>query len=79
MHILGLSLIRSIAEGLGKDKNFFDPWFKDESSAIFRAIHYKSSDSLKTKKSQTAQRLAAVEHTDTGFITLLSSLMENDL
>ena len=75
MHDLGLSLIKCIADGLGKDKNFFDPWFKDESSAIFRAIHYKSSASLKIKGSQTDQSLAAVEHTDTGFITLLSSLM----
>lgn len=40
MHKLCLGLISILAEGLGKRPDYFDPWFKDECSSTFRAIHY---------------------------------------
>ena len=41
MQSLALKLIQYISIGLGKDKSYFNPWFKDEDTADLRAIHYK--------------------------------------
>jgi isopenicillin N synthase-like dioxygenase len=41
MHRLSLLVISCMSIGLGKSAHYFDPWFKDECSSTFRAIHYK--------------------------------------
>ena len=41
MHTISLKLLRCLALGLGKDEEYFDAWFKDECSSVFRGIHYK--------------------------------------
>lgn len=75
MHDLAMSLIRSFAEGLGKDKHYFDPWFKDESTAVFRGLHYKPRPSDVILDNPNDQKLVAPEHSDSGFITLLTTFM----
>jgi isopenicillin N synthase-like dioxygenase len=40
MHDLALQLISYLALGLGKREDYFDPWFREESTAVFRALHY---------------------------------------
>jgi isopenicillin N synthase-like dioxygenase len=75
MHDLAISLIRSFAVGLGKNKNYFDPWFKDESTAVFRGLHYLPRPSSVILDNPDHQKLVAPEHTDSGFITLLTTFM----
>jgi isopenicillin N synthase-like dioxygenase len=44
MHRVSLQLINYLAKGMGKTKDYFDPWFKNECHSEFRAIHYLSRD-----------------------------------
>ena len=72
---VSLELISIMAEGLGKNPDYFDPWFKDTCSSVFRAIHYlpRSSDRA-ADHSQISEhdfKLVTPEHTDSGFITVL--------
>ena len=69
MHKLALQLISCLAVGLGKRADYFDSWFKDECSSVFRAIHYNP------RGEQQGNRLVTPEHADSGFITLLSTFM----
>lgn len=69
MHDLSLQLISCLAVGLGKRADYFDDWFKDECLSAMRTIHYNPRDPNKTYKS----KLVTPEHTDSGFITLLST------
>ena len=73
MQSLALKLIQYLAVGLGKDKAYFDPWFKDECTADLRAIHYKPRDPSVILDNPNEQKLTAPEHCDTGFITLLTT------
>jgi hypothetical protein len=36
-----------LAIALGKGEDYFEPWFKQECSSAFRAIHYLPRNSLK--------------------------------
>jgi isopenicillin N synthase-like dioxygenase len=44
MHDVAMKLVKCFAIGLGKEENYFDPWFKDECSSSFRVIHYLPRD-----------------------------------
>ena len=76
-HGIGLELIRMLAEGIGKKTDYFDPWFKDDCSSRFRAIHNLSrSDKNAADCSQLPLHLRKIttgEHVDTTFFTLLST------
>ena len=73
-----LHLLDCIAVGLGKKKDYFREWFQTESLSTFRSIHYlpRSKTGVKTDKlDQHGLKLITPEHSDTGFITLLSTFM----
>ena len=72
MHGLAMKLISCFGIGLGKRADYFDPWFKSQCSSTFRGIHYKPR--VKTADGYT-HKLVTPEHTDSGFITLLSTFM----
>ena len=76
MHKLALKLIRCFAISFGKNEDYFDNWFKDECSSTFRAIHYQPREK-DTEGTMSADhfKLVTPEHTDSGFITLLSTFM----
>ncbi|VVU95535.1 2OG-Fe(II) oxygenase superfamily [seawater metagenome] len=72
---LGFKIIRYIAEGMGKEKNYFDNLFSD-SLSTFRTIYYKPRSQSTVKQdllSQEELKLTTPEHTDSGFITILST------
>ena len=78
MHDLALQLISCLALGLGKKEDYFDPWFKKESASTMRGIHYNPRDQDSSKSCELnaeEKRLVTPEHTDSGFITLLSTFM----
>ena len=67
-----------MAIGLGKDRDYFKDWFERNSLSTFRTIHYlpRSETGVKTDQlSGNELKLITPEHTDTGFITLLSTFM----
>lgn len=73
---LSLKLIEYIAIGLGKDRHFFKAWFETESLSTFRTIKYlPRSQSTVSSDAITADeyRLVTPEHTDSGFLTLLTT------
>jgi isopenicillin N synthase-like dioxygenase len=70
MHTLALQLISCLAIGLGKRPDYFESWFKEECSSVFRAIHYNPRNN-----DVDANKLVTPEHADSGFITLLSTFM----
>lgn len=41
MHKLGITVMSHIAEGLGKSKDFFDSWFRENTCSTLRIIHYE--------------------------------------
>lgn len=77
MHSLGLNLLSHLAEGLGKNKDYFEPWFKEACACTFRSIHYLPRSHEKAADCQgieeSLQKLVTPEHTDSGFITLLTT------
>ena len=40
MHKLGIEVMSHIAEGLGKNRDYFDGWFLNDTCSTFRIIHY---------------------------------------
>ena len=44
---------RYLSTGLGKDADYFDPWFKNECSSTFRTIHYLRRDQTEAGKAST--------------------------
>jgi isopenicillin N synthase-like dioxygenase len=80
MHNLASTLISCLAIGLGKREDYFDPWFKDECSSTMRGIHYNTRDAnTLCELSEQDRKLVTPEHTDSGFITLLSTFMFSGL
>ena len=73
MHSLSLRLLRALSKGLGKREDYFDPWFKDQCSSVWRGIHYRPRDQSVVLEDPLMQKLTAPEHADSGFITLLST------
>lgn len=73
---LGARLAGLIALGLGKDRQFFEPFFGPASSSSFRSIYYKprsKSIVLQDKLSKESLKLTTPEHCDSGFLTILST------
>ncbi len=73
---LGLQLTRYIALALGLDRNYFEHFFTD-SLSTFRTIYYKPRCKSSVKQnllSAESLRLTTPEHTDSGFLTILSTL-----
>lgn len=76
MHKLGTKLMSHIAEGLGKPANFFDRWFVHDTCSTMRLIHYSPrSFSLveQNELSNEQMKYTTPIHTDSGFLTLLST------
>ena len=44
---------RYLSTGLGKDADYFDPWFKNECASTFRTIHYLPRDQTEAGKAST--------------------------
>ena len=77
MHGQCLKLMELIAIGLGMDRNFFRPWFADDSLSTFRAIHGmpRSANIVDSSKLDPLNvTLTCSEHRDAGFVTILSTL-----
>ena len=73
---LSLKLIEYIAIGLGKDRHFFKNWFESESLSTLRTIKYlpRSHSTVRSDLlGENEYRLITPEHTDSGFLTLLST------
>lgn len=73
---LGVKLASYIALALGLDRTYFDRFFKD-SLSTFRTIYYKPRWDSPVKQnmlSETSMALTTPGHTDSGFITILSTL-----
>ena len=73
---LGIRLMQIIALGLGKERNYFDKLFKNTLST-FRTIYYKPRSEKIVKQNlldETALKLTTPDHTDSGFLTVLSTL-----
>jgi isopenicillin N synthase-like dioxygenase len=69
-------LARYIAIGLGKDREFFDPWFVRDSLATYRSIFYlpRAESTVKSDQlSEESLKLTTPEHSDSGFLTILST------
>ena len=81
MHDVAMKLVKCFAIGLGKDESYFDSWFQDECSSVFRAIHYEPREGNFNEQKEEIHlsaehfKLVTPEHTDSGFITLLSTFM----
>ena len=81
MHDVAMKLVKCFAIGLGKKETYFDSWFQDECSSVFRAIHYLPRDTdFENQKEEIRLsadhfKLVTPEHNDSGFITLLSTFM----
>ena len=76
MHNLGVKLMRHIAEGFGKPVNFFDKWFVQNTCSTFRLIRYlPRSTGLVSQQDLREEDLKFTTpiHTDSGFLTLLST------
>lgn len=81
MHKTAIRIMRCIAIGLGKPKDYFDPWFAKESSAIFRSQYYTPREKFDGDSTSASSvfKLTAPEHRDSGFITLLTTFMYSGL
>jgi isopenicillin N synthase-like dioxygenase len=72
---LGLKLASYIAIGLGKNRDYFKPLF-EESLSTFRTIYYKprsKSSVTQDLLSDESLKLTTPLHSDSGFITILST------
>ena len=71
-----MRLISYMALGLGKDKDFFKPWFENECLSTFRSIHYLprgTSGARSDLLSEDDFKLTTPGHCDSGFITMLTT------
>ena len=76
MTVVGCKLLEYIAIGLGFDRFFFHEWFEKDSLSTQRAIHIlpRSAGIVDSSKlSADLFKLTTPEHTDSGFLTLLTT------
>jgi len=76
MHKLGMKIMSHIAEGLGKPADFFDRWFINNSCSTFRIIRYlpRAASVVSHERLSSEQlKFTTPIHTDSGFLTLLST------
>ena len=70
-------LVSLIAEGLGKTPDFFDGWYEHSTLSTYSINHYMPRDRgvVKNDLVKGAQyKILIAQHTDSGFVTLLSTL-----
>lgn len=69
--------MQHIAEGVGKNSDYFDEWFQKDTISTFRIIRYLprgQSDAVNFEKLTSEEmRFTTPIHTDSGFLTLLST------
>ena len=71
-----MNLMTHIAEGLGKPKTFFHRWFEFDTCSTFRIIHYLPRATNVVDNSELddeALKYTTPIHTDSGFLTILST------
>ena len=76
MHKLGIKIMQHVALGLEKPADFFDEWFLSNTCSTLRIIHYlpRATNLVDMEKlSQDQLRFTTPIHTDSGFLTLLST------
>ena len=76
MHKLGMKIMSHIAEGLGKPADFFDRWFITNSCSTLRIIRYlpRVASVVSHERLNSEQlKFTTPIHTDSGFLTLLST------
>lgn len=76
--MLGVSIqiMRHIAEGLGKPKDFFDAWFIENTLSTLRIIYYKPRSASVVKMDKLSDedlKLITPIHCDSGILTLLTT------
>lgn len=70
-------LMSVLAEGLGKSPDFFDHWYKNDHLSTYSINHYMPRDRGITKNDKIVGdqfKITIAQHTDSGFVTLLSTL-----
>ena len=73
---LALRVVRLLAEGLGKPRNYFDAWFVGGSLSTFRTIHYlprRAGVVDSSDMSAEDRSLTTPPHADSGFLTFLAT------
>lgn len=73
---LGIKIASYIALGLGKDRDFFTPWFERDSLSTYRSIYYKPRELSTVKSDQLGMESLALTtpaHSDSGFLTILTT------
>ncbi len=76
MHQLGIKVMSHIADGLGKPSNYFDDWFVNDTCSTQRLIHYKPRSANVVQQDKLKEedlKFTTPIHTDSGFLTLLST------
>ena len=77
MHKTCSTILSMLAQGLDKPPDYFEPWIKDGCSSVFRAIHYLPRHHERAADSSgldaESVKLVTPEHTDSGFVTLLTT------
>ena len=76
MHNLGMKVMSHLAIGLGKRSDFFEHWFIRDTCSTLRLIHYKpriENVVEQGKLSSEELRFTTPIHTDSGFLTLLTT------
>jgi len=76
MHKLGITLMSHIALGLGKPRDYFDSWFLNNTCSTLRIIHYLPRNTHLVEMNELSDeelRFTTPIHTDSGFLTLLST------
>lgn len=70
-------LVSVIAEGLGKPADFFDQWYSHDTLSTFSVNHYIPRGRSQVKNDLITgdqYKITIAQHTDSGFVTLLSTL-----
>ena len=80
MFELGLEVTRLLAIGIGKEESYFDQLFLDKSVSTLRLMHYPlRSGPVPDAAIKDGQVLTCLEHTDTNYVTFLSTFQNEGL
>ena len=80
MFELGLEVTRLLAIGIGKEESYFDQLFLDKSVSTLRLMHYLlRSGPVPDAAIKDGQVLTCLEHTDTSYVTFLSTFQNEGL
>ena len=77
---VGLEIIRLLAIGLGKEEGYFDELFLHKPLSTLRLMHYPvRPQPIPEAAKKDGLTLSCLEHTDSNFITLLSTFYNEGL